>query len=115
MPVWHSVTVAFSLRRVSSSPSGRPTVTPRPTTVTRAPLTTNQIRGFWAAWGGWALDGMDSFIYALVLAQPTEEFNEEGAGATLANMREVDGALAGILATARRPSRRGSARSAAAG
>jgi MFS family permease len=32
-----------------------------------APLTRNQIRGFWAAWGGWALDGMDSFIYALVL------------------------------------------------
>ncbi|HEY2459669.1 MAG TPA: MFS transporter [Candidatus Acidoferrum sp.] len=31
------------------------------------PLTSNQIRGFWAAWGGWALDGMDSFIYALVL------------------------------------------------
>ena len=34
------------------------------------PLTTlnpNQIRGFWAAWGGWALDGMDASIYALVL------------------------------------------------
>src|SRR5215472_897691 len=31
------------------------------------PLTRNQIRGFWASWGGWALDGMDSFIYALVL------------------------------------------------
>jgi len=31
------------------------------------PLTVNQIRGFWAAWGGWTLDGMDSFIYALVL------------------------------------------------
>lgn len=30
-------------------------------------LTQNQIRGFWAAWAGWALDGMDSFIYALVL------------------------------------------------
>lgn len=32
-----------------------------------AGLTGNQIRGFWAAWAGWALDGMDSFIYALVL------------------------------------------------
>jgi MFS family permease len=31
------------------------------------PLTPNQIRGFWAAWGGLVLDGMDSFIYALVL------------------------------------------------
>jgi MFS family permease len=35
--------------------------------VDEAPLNRNQIRGFWAAWGGWALDGMDSFIYALVL------------------------------------------------
>ena len=34
----------------------------------RTALTTNQVRGFWAAWGGWALDGMDSFIYSLVLA-----------------------------------------------
>lgn len=33
----------------------------------RTPLTRNQIRGFWASWGGWTLDGMDSFIYALVL------------------------------------------------
>ena len=43
------------------------------TTVARARLTTNQIRGFWAAWGGWALDGMDSFIYALVLAPALRE------------------------------------------
>ena len=34
---------------------------------TRTRLTPNHIRGFWAAWGGWALDGMDSFIYSLVL------------------------------------------------
>src|SRR6266576_370528 len=38
-----------------------------------ARLTTNQIRGFWAAWGGWALDGMDSFIYALVLTPAISE------------------------------------------
>ena len=37
VPVWHKVTVAFSLRRVSSSPSARPTVIPRPITVTSAP------------------------------------------------------------------------------
>jgi MFS family permease len=35
--------------------------------VSEVHLNRNQIRGFWAAWGGWALDGMDSFIYALVL------------------------------------------------
>ncbi|COY39826.1 Uncharacterised protein [Mycobacterium tuberculosis] len=37
VPVWHNVTVAFSERRVSNSPSGRPTVTPRPITTTCAP------------------------------------------------------------------------------
>jgi MFS family permease len=30
-------------------------------------LTKNQFWGFGAAWSGWALDGMDSFIYALVM------------------------------------------------
>jgi MFS family permease len=36
-------------------------------------LTRNQVRGFWAAWGGWVLDGMDSFIYALVLVPALQE------------------------------------------
>jgi MFS family permease len=36
-------------------------------------LTSNQVRGFWAAWAGWALDGMDSFIYALVLVPALRE------------------------------------------
>ena len=40
---------------------------------TLVPLTQNQIRGFWASWGGWALDGMDSFIYALVLLPSLRE------------------------------------------
>jgi MFS family permease len=44
------------------------TRTGRPT-----PLTRNQILGFWAAWAGWALDGMDSFIYALVLTPAIRE------------------------------------------
>src|SRR6266513_1676719 len=39
----------------------------------REPLNGNQIRGFWAAWGGWALDGMDSFIYALVMVPALKE------------------------------------------
>ena len=42
-------------------------------TPTRIPLTPNQVRGFWAAWGGWVLDGMDSFIYALVLVPALRE------------------------------------------
>jgi len=39
----------------------------------RLRLTLNQVRGFWAAWGGWALDGMDSFIYALVMVPALHE------------------------------------------
>jgi MFS family permease len=36
-------------------------------------LNANQIRGFWASWSGWALDGMGSFIYALVLVPALRE------------------------------------------
>ena len=36
-------------------------------------LTPNQLRGFLAAWGGWVLDGMDSFIYALVMVPALRE------------------------------------------
>ena len=38
-----------------------------PVARTSTKLNSNQIKGFWAAWGGWTLDGMDAFIYALVL------------------------------------------------
>lgn len=41
-------------------------------------------------------------LYALVLAQPTEEFNDESSATTLREAREVAGALAGILTTDRR-------------
>jgi dedicated sortase system histidine kinase len=41
-------------------------------------------------------------FYALVLAQPTEDFAEDSAGSTLHEARDVSGALAGILATDRR-------------
>src|SRR6476646_9910894 len=37
------------------------------------PLTPNQRRGFFAAWGGFVLDGMDSFIYALVMVPALRE------------------------------------------
>ncbi len=39
----------------------------------RTPLTKNQWRGFFASWGGWALDGMDSYIFALVLVPALKE------------------------------------------
>ena len=39
----------------------------------RTPLNRQQILGFWAAWSGWVLDGMDSVIYALVLSPAMKE------------------------------------------
>lgn len=53
----------------------------------RTRLTRDQIVGFWAAWAGWTLDGMDSFIYALVLAPAlTELLPKSGIAATPANV-----------------------------
>lgn len=50
-------------------------------------LSRNQIRGFWAAWGGWTLDGMDSFIYALVLVPSLRDLlPRSGIAATKANV-----------------------------
>jgi len=60
----------------------------------RTPLTRNQTRGFWAAWGGWALDGMDSFIYALVLVPALAELlPQSGVAATPANVGYYGGVL----------------------
>jgi len=57
-------------------------------------LTKNQVRGFWAAWGGWALDGMDSFIYALVLVPALRELlPRSGIPATTANIGYYGGLL----------------------
>ena len=57
------------------------------TTASRTPLSTKQIRGFWAAWAGWTLDGMDSFIYALVLVPAmTELLPRSGINATAGNV-----------------------------
>jgi len=60
----------------------------------RTPLDKNQIRGFWAAWAGWALDGMDSFIYALVLVPAMRELlPRSGVQATTANIGYYGGLL----------------------
>src|ERR1700693_254775 len=57
------------------------------TAAKRTPLNRTQIVGFWGAWAGWTLDGMDSFIYALVLAPAlTELLPRSGDAATPANV-----------------------------
>lgn len=57
-------------------------------------LTRSQIRGFWAAWGGWTLDGMDSFIYALVLVPSLRELlPRSGIPATKGNIGFYGGLL----------------------
>jgi MFS family permease len=58
------------------------------------PLTRNQIRGFWASWGGWTLDGMDSFIYALVLVPSLRDLlPPSGIAATKGNIGFYGGLL----------------------
>ena len=60
----------------------------------QTPLTRNQIRGFWAAWAGWALDGMDSFIYALVLVPALRDLlPRSGIPATTASVGYYGGLL----------------------
>ena len=61
-------------------------------------LTTNQIRGFWAAWAGWALDGMDSFIYALVLVPALRDLlPRSGLSADQSNIGFYGGVLFAIF------------------
>jgi MFS family permease len=55
--------------------------------VIRTNLTRQQITGFWGAWAGWTLDGMDSVIYALVLNPAlTELLPKSGYPSTPANV-----------------------------
>ncbi len=62
-------------------------VVSRPIAPAKSRLTGEQIRGFLAAWGGWALDGMDSFIYALVLVPAlTDLLPRSGIPATPGNI-----------------------------
>ena len=63
-----------------------------------AALTRNQIRGFWAAWAGWTLDGMDSFIYALVLVPAMRELlPASGIAATPGNLGSYGGLLFSVF------------------
>jgi MFS family permease len=52
------------------------------------------VLGFWASWGGWALDGMDSFIYALVLVPALSDLlPRSGIPATTASIGYYGGLL----------------------
>ncbi|MFZ0320084.1 MAG: MFS transporter [Candidatus Sulfotelmatobacter sp.] len=67
---------------------------PVPVPNSSSSLTRNQIRGFWASWGGWTLDGMDSFVYALVLVPSLRELlPRSGIAATKANIGQYGGLL----------------------
>lgn len=58
------------------------------------PLTKSQVRSFWAAWGGWTLNGMDAFIYALVLVPALKDIlPKSGIAATPANVGFYGGLL----------------------
>jgi MFS family permease len=57
-----------------------------------------QITGFWAAWAGWMLDGMDSFIYALVLAPAMRELlPKSGFSAAPADVAYAGSLLFGLF------------------
>jgi MFS family permease len=61
-------------------------------------LTSNQVRTFWAAWGGWAMDGMDASIYSLVLVPALGELlPRSGFPATTANMGLYGGLMFSLL------------------
>ncbi len=65
---------------------------------TRSKLNSNQIKGFWAAWGGWTLDGMDAFIYALVLVPAlTELLPKSGIEPTPGNIGFYGSILQGLF------------------
>ena len=59
----------------------------RPLPAIHTKLSSQQITGFWGAWFGWTLDGMDSVIYALVLSPAlTELLPKSGYKGTPANV-----------------------------
>jgi len=64
----------------------------------RTKLSRQQVVGFWGAWAGWTLDGMDSVIYALVLSPAlTELLPKSGYKATPANVAFAGSTLFAIF------------------
>src|SRR5271168_950867 len=61
-------------------------------------LSKAQITGFWAAWTGWALDGMDSFLYALVLTPALRDLlPRSGLSGDAANVGYYGGLLFAVF------------------
>src|SRR5260370_42043392 len=57
-------------------------------------LTGDQRRDFFAAWGGWLLDGMDGFIFSLLLVPAMRDvLPRSGIAATQANIGYCGGLL----------------------
>src|ERR1700722_8081276 len=70
---------------MNMSPIGESSVRSR--AIPHSKLSRTQIGGFWAAWTRWTLDGMDSFIYALVLSPAlTELLPKSGIEASPGNV-----------------------------
>ncbi|HWY49219.1 MAG TPA: MFS transporter [Bryobacteraceae bacterium] len=70
---------------------GEPAVAPRTATPR---LTGDQKRAFFAAWGGWLLDGMDGFIFSLVLVPAMRDvLPKSGIAPTQANIGYYGGLL----------------------
>ncbi|HYM17935.1 MAG TPA: MFS transporter [Micropepsaceae bacterium] len=67
-------------------------------TAKKTPLNRQQILGFWSAWLGWLLDGMNSVIFVLVLTPSlTELLPKSGLEATPGEIARVGSILFGIF------------------
>lgn len=64
----------------------------------KTPLSREQIRGFWAVYLGWVLDGVDSVIFALVLIPAlTELLPHSGLEPTAANIAAYGSIMFGLF------------------
>lgn len=64
----------------------------------KTPLSREQIRGFWAVYLGWVLDGVDSVIFALVLIPAlTELLPRSGLAPTAANIAMYGSIMFGLF------------------
>lgn len=64
----------------------------------KTPLSREQIRGFWAVYLGWVLDGVDSVIFALVLIPAlTELLPNSGLAPTAANIAMYGSIMFGLF------------------